>query len=117
MQSALAGDDLVAAKAQAKIMMGLTGHHGALPQLIHQMLDAETLDAFRKPHFETLSNAIIAAVKADPKAFEGKLYVMHCSMVYPDRGADWLQSDSELLNPYWGSMMLHCGELKEEIDE
>ncbi|MFQ3226144.1 MAG: Cu(I)/Ag(I) efflux system membrane fusion protein [Lentimonas sp.] len=116
-QSSLSSDDLGAAKASLTRMMGATGHQGELPELIHQMLAAETLEAMRKPHFETLSNAMIAAVKANPEAFEGKLYVMHCPMVYPDRGADWLQSNAELLNPYWGSMMLHCGELKEEITE
>lgn len=117
MQSALAADDLTAAKAQAKAMMALAGHSGALPDLLHDMLAADSLDAMRKPHFETLSNALIAAVKANADAFEGHLYLMNCSMVYGDRGADWLQADQELLNPYFGSQMLHCGEIKEELGE
>ena len=116
MQSALASDALDTAKAQAKDMMEVTGHAGALPELLHNMLAAETLEAFRKPYFETLSNAMIAAVKANPDAFAGGLYLMHCPMVYEDRGADWLQSDQKLMNPYYGSMMLHCGELKEAIN-
>jgi Cu(I)/Ag(I) efflux system membrane fusion protein len=116
MQSALASDALDTAKAKAKDMMKVTGHSGALPELLHNMLAAATLEAFRKPYFETLSNTMIAAVKANPDAFAGGLYLMHCPMVYEDRGADWLQSDQKLMNPYYGSMMLHCGELKEAIN-
>ena len=116
MQSALASDALDTAKAQAKDMMEVAGHSGALPELLHNMLAAATLEAFRKPYFEPLSNAMIAAVKANPDAFAGGLYLMHCPMVYEDRGADWLQSDQKLMNPYYGSMMLHCGELKEAIN-
>lgn len=117
MQAALAADDLDAAKAQAKAMMAITGHAGALPELIHTMLDAESLDALRKPHFETLSNALIAAVQETPDAFENDLFIMHCPMVYGDRGADWLQSNDQLQNPYFGAMMLKCGDVVETITQ
>jgi Cu(I)/Ag(I) efflux system membrane fusion protein len=117
MQAALAADDLDTAKAQAKAMMAISGHAGALPELVHTMLAADSLDAMRKPHFETLSNALIVAVKADPEAFKGDLFIMNCPMVYGDRGADWLQDDDQLLNPYFGSMMLKCGEVKEKLGE
>lgn len=115
MQSALADDKLEAAKAQAKAMMETTGHSGQLPELLHKMLAEETLDGFRKPHFETLSNALITAAKANPKSFETGLLIMHCPMVYEDRGADWLQASEPLQNPYFGSMMLKCGEIKTTI--
>lgn len=115
MQSALAADDLKTAQSQAKAMMEVTGHSGSLPDLLHDMLAAESLDALRKPYFEMLSNAMIAAVKVSPSSFEENLYVMNCPMVYGDRGADWLQSSEQLLNPYFGAMMLKCGEVKEAI--
>jgi Cu(I)/Ag(I) efflux system membrane fusion protein len=115
LQSALAADNLAAAQTQTRAMMRLTGHSGALPTLLHSMLAAESLDALRKPHFETLSNALIAATQAAPTAFEGELFIMHCPMVYGDHGADWLQADQPLKNPYFGAMMLHCGEVKKKI--
>jgi len=37
-----------------------------------------------------------------------------CPMV-KSGGGDWLQADGELLNPYWGSAMLHCGEKAHEF--
>ena len=76
-------------------------------------LATEDMDALRRPHFDTLSTAFIAAVKADPNAFSGEVYLMSCPMVYDDRednSAAWLQNHAELLNPYWGDVMLHCGE-------
>jgi Cu(I)/Ag(I) efflux system membrane fusion protein len=80
------------------------------------MLAAEDLDGIRKPHFETLSNWMIEAVESDPAAFDQELYRMNCSMVYPDRGADWIQADDKLLNPYWGSQMLRCGSVKGKFE-
>ncbi|MDQ8195252.1 efflux RND transporter periplasmic adaptor subunit [Coraliomargarita sp. SDUM461004] len=115
MQSALAGDDLDAAKAQAKAMMKVTGHSGDLPALLHDMLAAETLDAFRIPHFKTLSNALIAAAKADPASLDSDFYVIHCPMANDNQGADWLQASKPLQNPYFGAMMIKCGEVKETI--
>lgn len=117
LQSALAADRLEAAKAALKSMMDITGHHGDLPDLIHAMLAADSLDGIRRPHFETLSNWMIAAVEAEPEAFGQDLYRMNCSMVYEDRGADWIQADDKLLNPYWGAQMLRCGTVEGKLSE
>lgn len=116
LQAALAGDDLDGSRVALKQMMESTGHHGVLPDLIHTMLAAEDMDGIRRPHFETLSNWMIEAVERDPSAFSQDLYRMNCSMVYPDRGADWIQADDMLLNPYWGSQMLHCGSVKGKFE-
>jgi Cu(I)/Ag(I) efflux system membrane fusion protein len=115
MQSALASDDLDTAKAEAKAMMEITGHSGSLPEMLHDMLAAKTLDAFRIPHFETLSTALIAAARANPTVFESKLIIMYCPMANDNQGADWLQAREPLQNPYFGAMMLKCGEIKETI--
>ena len=37
-----------------------------------------------------------------------------CPMVKQGEG-DWLQAEGELVNPYYGSAMLHCGELVRTI--
>jgi Cu(I)/Ag(I) efflux system membrane fusion protein len=116
MATAMAQDDLDGTRQQLMAMMEVTGHSGPLPDLIHSMLAAEDMEGIRRPHFESLSNAMIAAVRADPSAFTRKLHLMHCSMVYEDRGADWIQADDKLLNPYWGSVMLRCGEVKGKLN-
>ena len=115
LQAALAADKLQEAKDQAKAMMDITGHEGPLPNMLHTMLAADTLDAMRKPHFDTLSTAMISAVKANSHAYEGDLLVMHCPMVYEDHGADWIQTSEPLQNPYFGAAMLTCGNVKENL--
>ena len=93
-------------------MMEKTGHHGALPDLIHLMLATSNMDELRRPHFDTMSQWFINAVNSDPDSFPGDIYQMSCPMVYrglDDNSADWLQNHDELLNPFWGDVMLHCG--------
>jgi Cu(I)/Ag(I) efflux system membrane fusion protein len=36
-------------------------------------------------------------------------------MAFDDKGADWLQLDEDILNPYFGASMLKCGEVKKVI--
>lgn len=118
LQSAMADDDFPGAIDALKSMMAKTGHHGPLPDLIHTMLAAEDMEALRRPSFHVLSNAFIEAVQADPAAFSGDIYLMSCPMVYNDRennSADWLQNHDKLLNPYFGEMMLRCGETKGKL--
>lgn len=111
LQEALAADRLDETRPALESMLEQTGHRGALPDLIHLMLDAGSLDAIRRPHFETLSEVLIAAIRADPAAFAGRsALLMHCPMVYPNRGADWIQAEGPLRNPYFGAVMLECGE-------
>ena len=117
LQLALAGDDLEKSKNALKEMMNVTGHSGAAADLIHLMLAGESLDDLRRPHFETLSNALIKVVSENPDSFEGDVYQMHCPMVYSDRGGDWLQLNDKLQNPYFGSMMLTCGEVRAKLTQ
>lgn len=66
--------------------MEITGHP-ALSDLIHTMLAAEDLDGIRRPHFEVLSMALIHAIRETPGSIGQSVYLMHCPMVYADRGA------------------------------
>ena len=113
MQSALA--NFASAQSAARTMMGHTGHAGSLPDLLHRMLEAEDIEALRRPLFDHLSQIVITAAKADPTALPQDLLVMHCPMVYDEGGADWLQATEPLLNPYFGAMMLRCGSTKETL--
>jgi Cu(I)/Ag(I) efflux system membrane fusion protein len=110
LQEALAADNLEGAQEALRDMMAATGHSGPLPGIIHAMLAAADIDALRKPLFDKLSASMIEVVKAHPDRFP-TLLQMHCPMVYRDRGADWLQRERPLRNPYFGAMMLSCGEV------
>lgn len=112
LHAALAGDQFEPARAAVESMMELSGHQGEPGRLFHAMLNAKDLDGIRRPFFEQLSNAMIEAVQGHPSP-DGVLYIMHCPMVYDDRGASWLQDEEELLNPYFGASMLYCGTTEE----
>jgi Cu(I)/Ag(I) efflux system membrane fusion protein len=42
-------------------------------------------------------------------------YYQFCPMANNDKGAYWLSDSEEILNPYFGDVMLNCGEVKETI--
>jgi len=41
------------------------------------------------------------------------VYKQYCPMAFGDKGAYWLSDSESILNPYFGDMMLTCGEVKE----
>jgi Cu(I)/Ag(I) efflux system membrane fusion protein len=37
-------------------------------------------------------------------------------MAFDNKGADWLQADTKVANPYFGDAMLRCGEVRRTIE-
>ncbi|MBW3467068.1 efflux RND transporter periplasmic adaptor subunit [Arthrospiribacter ruber] len=66
----------------------------------------------QRKHFETLSDDLIEAVEYFG-VLDQTLYRQYCPMAFRDEGAYWLSSEKEIRNPYFGDMMLTCGEVKE----
>ncbi|SHJ09903.1 membrane fusion protein, Cu(I)/Ag(I) efflux system [Rubritalea squalenifaciens DSM 18772] len=46
---------------------------------------------------------------------ETPVYLVHCPMAMNDKGADWLQINQEVENPYFGSEMFSCGLVKAQL--
>jgi hypothetical protein len=61
-------------------------------------------------YFVGLSNNIYTLVKNTET--EMTVYQQYCPMAFDDKGADWLSKEKEIKNPYFGSSMLTCGEMK-----
>jgi Cu(I)/Ag(I) efflux system membrane fusion protein len=76
--------------------------------------EAENIDEQRR-QFSFLSIGLIEAVFAFGIQSEQKVYLQHCPMAMDDQGADWLSFTENILNPYFGDVMLTCGYTKEEI--
>jgi hypothetical protein len=55
-----------------------------------------------------MSEGMIAWLAAHPEQREG-LMLIHCPMTFDNQGAYWVQREGKILNPFEGSMMLHCG--------
>jgi hypothetical protein len=68
----------------------------------------------QRKEFTSLSSDVIALFKhVDLK--KGTIYVQHCPMANNGDGGDWLSSDKNIRNPYYGKEMLECGGVVEEI--
>jgi hypothetical protein len=68
-------------------------------------LDIDTARA----SFEKVSMGLITYLKQHPAEREG-LEVIHCTMAFNNKGAFWVQKAGDVINPYHGKMMLHCGD-------
>jgi hypothetical protein len=104
---ALAADDLVAAQA-AGASLGCCLKCADQPKLAKQVaafVDTGSIKEAREL-FKPISAAVIPIAE---KA--GNCYIMTCPMA----GADWVQTDATLANPYYGSQMLRCGSIKKTV--
>ncbi len=66
----------------------------------------------QREYFNTLSEHIIEMTESFGLEIN-KVYRQFCPMAFDDEGAFWLSESDEILNPYFGDMMLRCGEVKE----
>lgn len=81
---------------------------------LSKAVEAEAIESLRKT-FKPLSAEIILLFKAFGSS-EASLFVDYCPMADSDKGATWLSDEEAIRNPYFGSSMLKCGEVKEVID-
>ncbi len=68
----------------------------------------------QRSHFATLSNALTERIK-NAEIENGEIYVDYCPMALDNKGANWLSSNTEIRNPYYGEEMLTCGEIKDTL--
>ena len=78
-----------------------------------KIVNLANVEAQRK-QFGFLSDALIQVVEAF--GTEGTaLYVQHCPMAFDNEGADWLATEEEIQNPYFGDKMMRCGLVKKTM--
>jgi len=82
---------------------------------IGELVDAPGKEEMRV-HFEPLSEAFIETART-LGAIGQTWYVAYCPMYDNDRGAYWLSEFEEIKNPYFGDMMLRCGEVRDVLRE
>ncbi|ELR73107.1 Putative Co/Zn/Cd efflux system membrane fusion protein [Fulvivirga imtechensis AK7] len=87
---------------------------GTLNRNVEALISSANIDQARK-HFIPLSEGMVKLAKSFGP-FAQAIYVQHCPMANDDKGADWLSSIDEIRNPYYGEMMLTCGEVSETIE-
>lgn len=89
------------------------GRYAAIRELSKTISTAGTIDNQRKA-FVDLSLEMVRTNMAYATA--DNLYIVYCPMANNDEGAYWLSEVEEVLNPYYGDMMLRCGEIKDQIN-
>jgi hypothetical protein len=112
-QGRLSVDQVEGVKPAAQAIADQAGRMGKEGAAIHKaaraMEGAADLKAAREA-FGGLSDAVIAAGTAEGWKDLPDLRVAYCPMIKKS----WLQKDDAIRNPYYGSSMLTCGEIKKK---
>ena len=67
----------------------------------------------KRMQFAVLSDNLYSLIKATP--YKGEtVYQVHCPMAF-DKGANWLNNQPVVANPYFGSKMMECGEVTDSL--
>ncbi|MCW8979856.1 MAG: DUF3347 domain-containing protein, partial [Altibacter sp.] len=90
--------------------MSLAGNIESSAASIAKTTDIKT----QRNHFKQLSLHLINAVQL--YGVNEKVYVEFCPMADNNNGAYWLSKEEKVINPYFGSAMLSCGEVKQVIE-
>ena len=87
---------------------------GDLVRVSEKIKDSDDLEVQRE-NFEQLS--ILFYDLAGNGQFAGtKIYKQFCPMAFNNKGSYWLSVDKEIVNPYFGDRMLHCGAVQEVFE-
>ncbi len=81
-----------------------------LKKWLNHIVQAQDLEKIRE-EFALLSEQIIVTAQQFGWTGDGSLYQFHCPMAFNNRGANWVQQDTEAHNPYFGSAMPTCGSM------
>lgn len=112
---ALVNDDLSSAQKASNDWVAAAKNHSLnqVERFGHGIMHAKSLDEARGS-FKHISDTLIqAAKKINPN--NESLYVVHCPMAFNNTGADWIQWNDNVLNPYFGDAMLTCGSVTETV--
>ena len=121
--SSLAQDDLERARTAAQALRVrarelsedqefVTLRAERLDRAAADLIEAVDLDAARAA-FEGLSTHVEELLRRHATDREGQIVRAFCPMAFDGRGASWLQAGEEIRNPYFGALMLNCGEVQE----
>jgi Cu(I)/Ag(I) efflux system membrane fusion protein len=67
--------------------------------------------------FYPYSQAVVETVKAFGSGDHSAWFVQFCPMAFDNTGASWLAPSEEISNPYFGAMMLRCGEVRQQLTQ
>ena len=97
-----------------KLLQGLTliNSPAEITAAVNKMYETKKIEEVRTA-FQILSNFLIKA--AEKGVLGQEVNMAHCPMAFKGKGANWLQAAETVENPYFGSMMYRCGEVKKKF--
>lgn len=103
-----------AAQTYAKKLEAVMPKEGAeaAAKAVNDIIATEDLAAQRKS-FEVVTAYFYEVAKSGEAGMD--IYLVHCPMAFNNTGANWLSGTKEVVNPYFGDQMLHCGRVMETI--
>lgn len=110
-----AADALDAVEAALEALPGGESLTESLHAAMTELREASGDLAAMRVAFEPLSDAFIAAVGEAGMTPGEPVYRVHCPMAFDFEGADWIQTDRAVRNPYFGSEMYECGSVRDEL--
>ena len=69
----------------------------------------------QRKQFQMISNTLIGMLR-NFNEVNDKLFVQFCPMADDNNGAFWISKEEQVLNPYFGDVMLKCGSVEEVIE-
>lgn len=69
----------------------------------------------QRSHFKSLNEDIAGMLAVTGSTI--KLYEQYCPMYNNNQGGTWLSMEEEIMNPYFGDQMLHCGKVTRVISQ
>ncbi len=101
-----------AESAKLEALLKEVNASGVTQSVVSVMASSDDINVQRE-NFEDLSNGIETILKGALKS--GTLYKQYCPMAFNNKGAYWISSSEEILNPYFGDKMLKCGRVDSEV--
>jgi Cu(I)/Ag(I) efflux system membrane fusion protein len=95
------------------VAVRLTSEIDAIRYGAQNVAEATTIDAQRE-YLPALTENMIGLV-THYQVTSQPVYKQYCPMAFNDKGAYWLSSSDSVINPYFGDMMLRCGEVVESL--
>lgn len=84
-----------------------------ISESLASIINSEGLEQERKA-FQTLSKDLYSAIKTFG-LIDKTVYYQFCPMYDNNKGGYWLSETEEIRNPYFGKVMLSCGETRETL--
>ncbi len=113
LKTALVNEDNKEADAGAKALQAALKAASIESKYIGNVVAAKDLTG-KRSKFSELSNEV-ADVLRKSKLASGVVYKQYCPMANDNKGGYWLANEKQIQNPFYGSKMMRCGSVEEEI--